>query len=132
MLHRLKDLEVAVAGARRLLKPGGVAIFGEPVMDFHSLCHLAADLIMRVDTMVAIPVLSAKSRRVLSVIAARGAQKMKNLLERDASVGRFEDKFIFPTAFMRRLSRQIGFSQYDLRAAGRADAQTRRDDCTEA
>ena len=74
-----------------------MAIFGDPVMDFHLLCYLAADLIMRVDTMVAVPVLSAKSRRVLSIIAARCAQKMKNLLGHDASVERFEDKFIFPT-----------------------------------
>ena len=114
VLHHLANFEATIRDAGRVLQPGGLAIFGEPVMEFHALAFLAADLVVRIDAARAEPVLSPRSRAALSAISRRGALKARNLLERSADVERFEDKFIFPSGYMRDLSRDAGFARFEL------------------
>lgn len=114
ILHHLAAFEATLRDAHRVLLPGGVAIFGEPVMEYHALGCLAADLVRRANAMHPDRPLSERAQRALGIIAGRGAVKMRNLLERDESVAQYEDKFIFPTDYMRDLARRIGFAEYRL------------------
>lgn len=112
ILHHLINFENTLAEAHRVLRPGGVAVFGEPMMETRALVYLAAEQILAVDDMLPEPRLNKITRNVLKSVAGTGALKMRNLLNRDAETQAKEDKFVFPENHMRETARRLGYSDY--------------------
>lgn len=114
VLHHLANFERAIENAYRVLEPGGVAIFGEPMMETHALLSLAARQILVLDESSLEPVLSQKSKLVLTVIGRRSGVATRFLLERPEEVREHEDKFVFPAGYMRDIASKIGFSRFGI------------------
>ena len=115
VLHHLASFDRTVEDAHRVLQPGGIAIFGEPVMDAHALTCLAARQIVRADEFFGEQrKLSPQSRLVLSAIADSGPREAHFLADRPPEVHKYEDKFIFPIEYFRQLSRRIGFTNFEV------------------
>jgi SAM-dependent methyltransferase len=112
ILHHLMTFERTLEDARRVLTPGGVAIFGEPVLDFHALLGLAAGIVLRADELDGHPQLPLRTRQALGAVAARPVTKLRNLLERGPELANVEDKFVFPIDFMRQLARRCGYADF--------------------
>ena len=112
ILHHLIDFENTLAECQRVLKPGGVAVFGEPMIETNALVYLAAAQVLAVDAMLDEPRLDSRTRHIMKTVSEIGGQKMRNLLERDAKTEALEDKFIFPKEHMRETARQLGFADY--------------------
>ena len=110
VLHHLLDFESTLRDTYRCLRPGGAAMFGDPMMDSHAIiCMIARQILTLAEDGVGPPV-SDGTRQVLEVIAQRGGLKSANLRDRDARVLAHEDKYVFPTGFLRDLCQDIGFS----------------------
>jgi SAM-dependent methyltransferase len=120
VLHHLLHFEETLADTYRILRPGGVAMFGDPMMEGHALLHLAAGQISALEAAGIGPPLLPRTRAILDRLAGLGALKRRNLKTRDDEVARSEDKFIFPTAVLRRLALNIGFKSVDFRYQGEA------------
>ena len=91
-------------------------MFGDPMMDSHAIvCMIARQILTLAEDGVGPPV-SDGTRQVLEVIAQRGGLKSANLRDRDARVLAHEDKYVFPTGFLRDLCQDIGFSHVAIHA----------------
>ena len=116
VLHHLLDFETTLRETYRCLRPGGAAMFGDPMMDSHAIvCMIARQILTLAEDGVGPPV-SDGTRQVLEVIAERGGLKSANLRDRDARVLAHEDKYVFPTGFLRDLCQDIGFSDVAIHA----------------
>lgn len=118
ILHHLLDFERTLGEAHRLLRPGGIAVFAEPMMDTNALAYLAAELLVRIDSKAHVPLLSPALAKRLAHAARMGLIKRRNFETRGAQVGEIEDKFVFEQADFQGLAREIGFSRYMLERAG--------------
>lgn len=114
ILHHLIDFENTLAECQRVLKPGGVAVFGEPMIETNALVYLAAAQVLAVDDMLAEHRLNKKTRFILNTVAGIGGVKMRNLTERGETAAAYEDKFIFPAGHMRETARSLGYSDFRL------------------
>lgn len=111
ILHHLLHFERTLESAHRVLKNGGIAVFGEPMMETNALIYLVADQIIRVDEMLPESKLSPITKTVLRRIATWGELKTRNLNHRDEATAATEDKFILSAAYIREIARDIGFSE---------------------
>lgn len=118
VLHHLLHFENTLADTCRILRPGGVAMFGDPVMEGHSLLHLAAGQIAALEAAGIGSPLSPRTRAIIDHIADIGTIKLRNLSVRDDALNAVEDKFIFPTELLRETARQTGFSRCEIRRVG--------------
>jgi ubiquinone/menaquinone biosynthesis C-methylase UbiE len=114
ILHHLLDFEETIRSAYRVLKPGGIAIFGEPMMETSALVYLGADILLKTDAMLGDTHLDSTTKRILRSISQLGAFKRGNLIERGKRVTQLEDKYVFPQSLMARISTECGFSAYRL------------------
>jgi ubiquinone/menaquinone biosynthesis C-methylase UbiE len=121
ILHHLLDFERTLEDVLRVLKPGGSAVFGEPMMETQALVFLFAGQILAVDQMLGGTRLSPSTRSVLEIVARRGIAKAENLRTRGAKVAAFEDKYVFPAEHLRVLSRRLGFAGYELQQLAPVD-----------
>ncbi|MFN3459795.1 MAG: class I SAM-dependent methyltransferase [Oceanibaculum sp.] len=113
ILHHLAHFERAIAAAHRVMKPGGIAVFGEPVMDTNALISLAAGTIRMMDTVRAVPAFTRREHAILEVIARRSLEKRANMEGDRNELRQIEDKFMFALADMRHLARELGYSDFD-------------------
>lgn len=111
ILHHLEYFERTVTEACRVTRPGGVCIFGEPVLDIHVFAGLAARLVLHHETTAG--TLGTQRRRALNALANRPTIKRANLEADRTGLAETEDKFIFPIDTMRRLATQAGFTGFD-------------------
>lgn len=121
ILHHILHFEQSLAEACRVLRPGGIAIFGEPMMDTFALVCLAAAFIAAADTANPGPHLSAQLSARLSQIGNLGRLKRRNFLERDDRTDAFEDKFVFARQDFDRVAREAGFRDYWVQQDGHVE-----------
>lgn len=114
VLHHLASFESALENAFRVLEPGGIAVFGEPMMETHALVYLAAAQLIAADDLSSQPRLDARARATLQAVAQEGLQKASFLMERPSSVHDVEDKFVFPAEYFRAQAARIGYSKFEL------------------
>jgi ubiquinone/menaquinone biosynthesis C-methylase UbiE len=112
ILHHLVNFEKTLEDSYNILKRGGVAMFGEPIMATHAFISLAASLILETDAVMPSSRLNDKEKLVLEKTATKAANKERHLRgERDKLV-KIEDKFIFPIEYIRDLSEKIGYQLF--------------------
>lgn len=111
VLHHFAHFENTIRDAFRVLKPGGAAVFAEPIIDCTAYAALAAGLIARGE--VERPTLGMTPRHIaaLNSLRKRVVRKMINLRSDRGSLRDIEDKFEFPISYLRELAAEIGFSR---------------------
>jgi ubiquinone/menaquinone biosynthesis C-methylase UbiE len=110
VLHHFARFEETLASACRILKPGGCAAFGEPVLDMHVFVALAARLILDADNRGA-GVFDDRQRGVLEVVADLAAFRTRNLRGDRDNLGDVEDKFLVSVKYMETVGLRAGFSK---------------------
>ncbi|MGR3710350.1 MAG: class I SAM-dependent methyltransferase [Alterinioella nitratireducens] len=115
VLHHFARFETTLAEARRVLHPGGMAIFGEPIIDTHVFVSFAAGVMVRFFDKNPDKMPAPKAYRVLKAMQAKTAKKMDNLDSDRTGLTEIEDKFQFPLGYMRQLSRDLGYSDFVVR-----------------
>jgi ubiquinone/menaquinone biosynthesis C-methylase UbiE len=112
ILHHLLDYDVTLRQCATILKPGGAAVFFEPVLEGKLFVAMLMALVLRCDEMSNDPqLLETHRRRMRRTIAhatsARGAAQ-----DRDALV-RIEDKYIFEIDELAAVGRRAGFASVE-------------------
>ena len=110
VLHHFKFFEKTLRESFRVLKKGGVAVYGEPILDTGCYVSLAAALIYEIDNQLMTSKLKKQTSDLLLGIGRISEQKRINLDSDRLNLEEIEDKFEFPTAYMRKLATEIGFS----------------------
>jgi ubiquinone/menaquinone biosynthesis C-methylase UbiE len=121
ILHHILYFEQSLAEAYRVLRPGGIAVFGEPMMDTFALVCLAAGLIADADRASPVPHLSDQLTARLSQIGNLGRLKRRNFVARDERTAAFEDKFVFARQDFDRVAREVGFREYWVQQDGHVE-----------
>lgn len=111
-LHHFATFESTLESAFRVLRPGGTAIFGEPVMDTYVFTSIAAQLIVDVCERMPGHPLVTYELDILKAMSTLASLKMNNLNSDRSGLEDVEDKFIFPVSHMRRVSERIGYSKF--------------------
>lgn len=116
VLHHFANFENTLIDCYRVLKSGGAAVFGEPVLDIHVFVSLSASLIRAFDSRQLSRRLSKHTDQVLAIIENRATLKRNNLRSDRSDLDSIEDKFQFPIEYMRDLSTKIGYSLFECRS----------------
>ena len=112
VLHHFATFESTLKSAYRVLKPGGVAIFGEPVMDTYVFMSLAAKLIHETCQLLTNHPLNQYDLMIVKAMSELAGVQMNNLRSSRLDLNHIEDKFVFPVNYMRTTSEEIGFHQF--------------------
>lgn len=112
VLHHFLDYQNTLKQCQRILKPGGVAIFFEPVVQGKSIIAFMIDMLSRMDKEFSMNVFSAQEHAKMKQIVVHQTTipKLKNDRQRLANT---EDKYIFDLEEFAVLAREIGFSEFD-------------------
>lgn len=108
VLHHFVDYDKIIHRLSSLLRPGGTAIFYEPVLQGKILIAFMADLMRRIDKNTQWNLLTKKDEDSIQRMTRHlmKAQWIGNDRERLAQI---EDKYIFDIRAMRKLAREAGF-----------------------
>jgi ubiquinone/menaquinone biosynthesis C-methylase UbiE len=112
VLHHFKCFEDTLKSVYAVLKNGGVAIFGEPVMDTYVLSSFIAGQIVSASSVVKHE-FTTSELNIVEAISKRAAIKMDNLRSDRSNLENIEDKFVFPVSYMRELAKDIGFEKFN-------------------
>lgn len=114
VLHHLAHYEHTVKECHRVLAPGGVAVFGEPIMDHFALLSLVCAMILEMDQVRRDPKLSVPCKAHLGYMAALAQEKSANHRADRSALSEVEDKFVFEIARIRAIGREAGFRDVDV------------------
>lgn len=112
VLHHFIDYQKIIHHLEKLLRPGGMAIFYEPVLQGKILIAFMADLMRRVEKNVKWGVLDEKDDARINHMT-RHIMKGKWIGNDRARLEKIEDKYVFDINQMRQLARDAGFKGMD-------------------
>jgi ubiquinone/menaquinone biosynthesis C-methylase UbiE len=112
VLHHFLNFEKTLKSANRVLRPGGVAVFGEPCMDSHVFTSMAARVIAETCIRNDNHPLSHYDLMIIEAISRIADQKSRNLNGPREHLAGVEDKFVFPSHRMHQLSNDLGFRSF--------------------
>jgi SAM-dependent methyltransferase len=112
ILHHLLHYDETLRQCNAMLKPGGAAVFFEPILQGKIFLTLLLAIVLRCDELSGDPQLSptdvGRVRRVL------GFHMKAKLYPQDfESLARLEDKYVFDIDELRRVGTDVGFSRVD-------------------
>jgi ubiquinone/menaquinone biosynthesis C-methylase UbiE/uncharacterized protein YbaR (Trm112 family) len=111
ILHHLLDYDQTLRQCHSVLKPGGVAVFLEPVLEGQTVTSLFMALMLRCDEEMNGGKLSPAERQL---IRKQVRHQMKSTIPLDReSLANMEDKYIFAIDELRQLGRDVGFAEVD-------------------
>jgi ubiquinone/menaquinone biosynthesis C-methylase UbiE/uncharacterized protein YbaR (Trm112 family) len=120
ILHHLVDYDTTLRHCHAILKPGGVAVFFEPVLEGKTVITLLLALMVRSDEVRSDPQFTSDERqRIRGVI--RHQMKSKWYPQDREALSRLEDKYIFEIDEMKSVGRKAGFSDVDFLNNGDAN-----------
>ena len=112
ILHHLIDYPIVLSNVRSMLRPGGAALFFEPVLEGKALVSLAFALILQFCESTSNPSLSRadldKIRRVM-----RHQTKHAWYPQTRDELAKIEDKYIFRIADLQKRGRELGYSDVE-------------------
>jgi ubiquinone/menaquinone biosynthesis C-methylase UbiE len=111
VLHHVLEYEAALAEVFRVLQPGGLAMFGEPVMDSHAMMSLCAGLIYEFEWRLRAGGLSDQDLHILRAIRNAYPSIGRRMRESRAELAGEEDKHIYIISDFLKLARCIGFQE---------------------
>ncbi len=113
VLHHLLDYEDALRDVFRVLRPGGLAMFGEPIMDSHAMTSFCAGLIVAIEQRNGLAGLSEPELSILRDIRDRCGFVGKSMRENRQALAGLESKHVFVVGDLLRLAREIGYREAD-------------------
>lgn len=117
ILHHLLDYRVTLQHCHRILKPGGAAIFFEPVIEGKVIITLLMALILRCEEATGSGLLSAEDREKVRAMIQHHTKAKWYPQDRE-SLARIEDKYIFEIEELRATGRSAGFAEVDVANSG--------------
>jgi ubiquinone/menaquinone biosynthesis C-methylase UbiE len=112
-LHHFVDYDKTLIECFRILKPGGIAIFGEPISTGIQPYFLMLTLVAEFDKREKIPMFTPNIYNRIKQFNIDNSMllelaKTKNLVE----LNKYEDKYQYTIDHLLNLSKQIGFSDF--------------------
>jgi ubiquinone/menaquinone biosynthesis C-methylase UbiE len=117
VLHHLLDYEGALKDVFRVLRPGGLAMFGEPIMDSHALTSFCAAIILHLENQNPVGGFSKEELNALRAMRVGSAVNGVRMRERRQELANMEDKHVYVIDDMYKLTREIGFREFEYRNA---------------
>jgi len=116
VLHHFLDYPDTIQQCYRILKPGGVAVFYEPVLQGKSMIAFFMDLIIRTDQQFKLNVFSEEQIENIQkqITHQTTIPKIRGQRER---LSHIEDKYIFDLTEFEQLAKDIGFADFDYLSA---------------
>lgn len=111
VLHHFIDYDKTIARTYDLLRPGGKAMFYEPVLQGKAWIAFMADLMVRIERRTKWGVLDEKDIAKIEHMV-RHILKAKWIGDDRERLMQVEDKHVFDIHKMRELSQQLGFSHF--------------------
>lgn len=124
VLHHLLDYPAVLRQAAQLLRPGGCAIFFEPVLQGKIMVAFLASLMLRIHGKTGYGRLSPEDCDKLTVMI-RHITKHREFGQDRAKLAKMEDKYIFDAHELLALARDCGFAESSYRNNPTQDAQFR-------
>ena len=112
VLHHFIDYKKIIHHLARLLRPGGQAIFYEPVLQGKMIIAFIGDLMRRIERRTEWGVLSERDDERINHMT-RHIMKSKWIGDNRERLEKIEDKYIFDIHEMRQLAREAGFSSME-------------------
>jgi hypothetical protein len=112
ILHHLLDYEVTLANCGDMLKPGGAAVFFEPVLEGKTIVAMLIALMLKVEQITSSETFSEAERLRLHLQVHHQLKSKLELLDRDA-LAQLEDKYIFKLDEVCALGRDLGFTDVE-------------------
>jgi len=113
ILHHLVGFERTIALTAQLLRPGGIAVFFEPILQGKIVPALFAKLMLEADRNHSDPVLSEKDKNRVSAFV-RHITKASWYPQDAQSLSKIEDKYIFDLTDMERLAQEAGYARFSV------------------
>ncbi|PIE46518.1 MAG: hypothetical protein CSA42_08135 [Gammaproteobacteria bacterium] len=115
ILHHLEYFERTLSNVFQVLKKGGVAMFGEPILNTYAFVSLAASLIFETNKNMLHGIIKEKEKMVLKSMALKALKMRNNIKEKERiNLQKIEDKFRFPIEYMNSISQEIGFQKMEV------------------
>lgn len=111
VLHHFIDYDKTIGRTFELLKPGGKAMFYEPVLQGKAWIAFMADLMVRIENRTKFGVLDEQDIKKIEHMV-RHILKAKWIGDKRERLMKVEDKHVFDINKMRTLSQQLGFSDF--------------------
>lgn len=111
VLHHFIDYDKTIRQAFDLLRPGGKAMFYEPVLQGKAIIAFFADLMLRIEKRVAKPTLTPEDIGKIERMN-RHILKAKWIGNDRERLMKIEDKYVFDISGMRKLAKEIGYRGY--------------------
>jgi len=111
VLHHFIDYDKTIENVYGLLKPGGQAMFYEPVLQGKALIAFMADLMVRIEKRTKWGVLDEKDIAKIEHMV-RHILKAKWIGDNRERLMQVEDKHVFDIHKMRELSQKIGYADF--------------------
>jgi ubiquinone/menaquinone biosynthesis C-methylase UbiE len=108
ILHHLLDFDQTLKACHDMLKPGGAAVFFEPILEGKIVVTLLLSLILASDERAEAGYLSASDRDRMRTLIGNH-MKSKWLSQDRATLSKVEDKYIFTIDQMRKVGDDAGF-----------------------
>lgn len=112
VLHHFIDYKKIIHHLEKLLRPGGQAIFYEPVLQGKMIIAFIGDLMRRIERRTEWGVLSEKDDARINHMT-RHIMKSKWIGDNRERLEKIEDKYIFDIHDMRQLASEAGFSSME-------------------
>ncbi len=109
VLHHLLDYPRVLQQCARLLKPGGAAVFFEPVLQGKIMVAFLADLMLRIHSKTGYGSLTEEDRNKIDRMV-RHITKARHIGNDRELLSMMEDKFVFDLHELQSLALQSGFS----------------------
>jgi ubiquinone/menaquinone biosynthesis C-methylase UbiE len=112
-LHHFIDYDKTLIECFRILKPGGIAIFGEPILTGNQPIFLMLTLITEFDQREKIPIFTSEISNKIKQINKNNSMLLELAKTKQFDeLNKYEDKYQFTIDQLKKLSKQIGFSDF--------------------
>lgn len=112
VLHHFIDYDKLIHRVATLLRPGGMAMFYEPVLQGKILIAFMADLMIRADNNSNKHILDEQDKKKIQRMT-RHIMKAQWIGDQRERLEQMEDKYIFDINAMRRLAQDAGYSRME-------------------
>jgi ubiquinone/menaquinone biosynthesis C-methylase UbiE/uncharacterized protein YbaR (Trm112 family) len=112
ILHHLLDYDATLRQCHAMLKPGGAAVFFEPVLEGKIILSLLMSLVLRCDKVTKTPLLSGAERELLRKTIRHQTKSLWTPQDRQ-SLSQREDKYIFEIDRMVETGKEAGFASVE-------------------
>lgn len=118
VLHHFIHYEKVIANVQKLLRPGGRAIFYEPIIQGKILVAFFGELMIRTEANTGFGVLDEEDVKKIKHMN-RHILKSRWLKNNEAALMKMEDKYIFDILELEKMALEFGYSDFEFANSGK-------------